>query len=86
VHPPAEIVDLARCMAARGGPSSGIGAFLNADGRPVAEAPLVTGSVTYGASSPAEVGMENRPTLTSGPNLTLGTRRQEPLPTQPGHP
>lgn len=59
VRLPVEIADLARRIAARGGSSSGIGAFLNVEGRTSAEVPFVTGSVACGFPSPAEADMEN---------------------------
>ena len=59
VRLPVEIADLARRMAARGGSSSGIGAFLNVEARTAAEVPFVTASVACGFPSPAEADMEN---------------------------
>lgn len=59
VRLPVEIADLARRIAARGGTSGGIGAFLKVDGTSTAEVPYVTASVACGFPSPAEDSLEN---------------------------
>lgn len=56
---PVEIADAARrAAAARGGNTSGIGAFLRGEARTSASAPLVTASVACGFPSPAEDHLE----------------------------
>ena len=56
---PVDIADAARrAAAARGGASSGIGAFLKGEARSSATAPLVTASVACGFPSPAEDSLE----------------------------
>lgn len=59
VRLPVEIADMARRMAARGGSSSGIGAFLNVEARTAGAVPFVAGSVACGFPSPAEADLEN---------------------------
>jgi len=59
VRLPIEIADAARrAAAARGGNSSGIGAFLKGEARTSASAPLVSASVACGFPSPAEDHLE----------------------------
>nr|USU32437.1 translesion error-prone DNA polymerase V autoproteolytic subunit [Methylobacterium sp. OTU13CASTA1] len=59
VRLPVEIADLARRIAARGGTSGGIAAFLKVDGNSTAEVPYVTASVACGFPSPAEDSLES---------------------------
>lgn len=59
VRLPVDIAELARRMAARGGRSGGVGAFLTIDGTSTAAVPFASASVACGFPSPAEDHLEN---------------------------